>query len=66
VKLKQAILLTLVVFDAQTIKDEGDFMNPMRYPSGISYVLVNGTVVVDHGKHTGQCKGKVLRRGNLI
>ena len=65
-EIKTGYFADLVVFDAQTIKDEGDFMNPMRYPSGISYVLVNGTVVVDHGKHTGQCKGKVLRRGNLI
>jgi N-acyl-D-amino-acid deacylase len=35
----------------------------MAYPSGIPYVIVNGTVVIDHGHHTGAMAGRVLRRG---
>ncbi len=30
-------------------------------PAGIDYVLVNGQLVVDEGKHTGAKPGKVLR-----
>jgi len=42
----------LVVFDPATIQDkagydQSEFMNP---PEGIAYVVVNGVVVVDHGK----------------
>jgi N-acyl-D-amino-acid deacylase len=36
---------------------------PHQYPDGIDYVLVNGTVVVDNGAHTGALPGRVLRRG---
>jgi N-acyl-D-amino-acid deacylase len=32
------------------------------YPTGIEYVFVNGTVVVENGKHTGATPGKILKR----
>jgi len=38
-------------------------MEPHRYPEGIEYVIVNGTVVIDEGEHTGALPGRVLRRG---
>jgi N-acyl-D-aspartate/D-glutamate deacylase len=36
----------------------GEFARP---PIGIDHVLVNGTVVVEHGRHTGALPGRVLR-----
>jgi N-acyl-D-aspartate/D-glutamate deacylase len=33
----------------------------MELPTGIEWVLVNGVVTIDHGKHTGAKAGKVLR-----
>jgi N-acyl-D-amino-acid deacylase len=53
----------LVVFNAATVKDEATFDDPHQYASGISYVVVNGEVVVDHGEHTGARPGRVLRKG---
>lgn len=53
----------LVVFNAATVKDEATFDDPHQYASGISYVVVNGQVVVDHGEHTGARPGRVLRKG---
>ncbi len=50
----------IVVFDPKTIADKATFIDPHQYPVGIDYVLVNGTVVVDHGKHTEKLPGKVL------
>ena len=50
----------VVVFDFATIKDESTWNEPTKYPTGIDYVLVNGQVVVDHGKHTGAKPGMVL------
>ena len=35
---------------------------PRRFPTGIDYVLVNGTVVVDRGEHTGALPGRAIRR----
>lgn len=50
----------IVVFDPENIIDKATFIDPHQYPVGIDYVLVNGTVVVDHGKHTEKLPGKVL------
>jgi len=52
----------LVVFSADAIKDEATFDDPHQYASGISYVLVNGEIVVENGRHTGARPGRVLRK----
>jgi len=30
---------------------------------GVEYIIVNGTVLCEHGKHTGALPGQVLRSG---
>ena len=60
-RIAKSMKADLVIFDAQKIKDVATFEDPHRYPEGISYVLVNGVMTVDHGKHTGARAGKVLR-----
>jgi N-acyl-D-aspartate/D-glutamate deacylase len=50
----------VVVFDLAAIQDRATYEQPMQYPAGIDYVLVNGQVVVEEGKHTGARPGKVL------
>jgi N-acyl-D-amino-acid deacylase len=52
----------VVLFDAKAIRDEATFDNPHQYPVGIPFVIVNGQVVVDQGRHTGAKPGRVLRR----
>lgn len=49
-----------VIFDYDTIQDRSTYEHPDLTPAGIDYVLVNGQVVVDHGKHTGARPGKIL------
>jgi N-acyl-D-amino-acid deacylase len=51
----------LVIFDEKTITDRATFEQPKQYPVGIDYVLVNGEVTIEKGKHTGARKGQVLR-----
>jgi len=51
----------VVVFNPKTIVDVATYENPIQYPIGVEYVLVNGEIVVDKGKHTGAVPGKVLR-----
>lgn len=51
----------VVIFNADEIKDEASWTEPLKTPSGIDYVIVNGVIVVDHGVHTGETPGQVLR-----
>ena len=60
---KEGLAADLVVFNPQNVIDKATFDEPKQYPAGIDYVLVNGVVVVDEGKHTGVLNGHVLLRG---
>jgi N-acyl-D-amino-acid deacylase len=53
----------IAVFDPDTIADRATYDDPHRYAVGVSTVVVNGTVVIDGGDHTGALPGKVLRSG---
>jgi len=50
----------VVVFDPSKILDLATFQGP-RMSVGVDWVLVNGEIVVAHGKHTGAKPGQVLR-----
>ena len=58
--LKEGNWADVVVFDLATIQDKATYEQPMQYPAGIEYVVVNGQLVVDQGKHTGARPGMVL------
>jgi len=50
-----------VLFDPDTVADKATFEDPFQYPVGITTVIVNGRVVLDNGRHTGQRPGVVIR-----
>jgi dihydroorotase/N-acyl-D-amino-acid deacylase len=50
----------LVIFDPATVADQSTYEESRRYPIGIRYVIVNGEVVVENGKHTGRLAGRPL------
>jgi len=58
--IKDGFWADVVIFDYDTIQDQSTYEYPFRTPTGIDYVLVNGQVVVEHGKHTGAKPGKVI------
>jgi len=60
--LREGFWADVVIFDQAVIKDQATFDDPHQYPKGIEYVIVNGQVVVDHGRLTGVRPGKILRR----
>jgi N-acyl-D-aspartate/D-glutamate deacylase len=60
--LKEGFWADVVIFDQAVIKDQATFDDPHQYPKGIEYVIVNGQVVVDHGRLTGVRPGKILGR----
>lgn len=56
----------IVIFDYNRICDLSTYVNPQVFPIGIEYVIVNGVIVVDRGRHTGLKPGKVLRHKPLF
>jgi len=59
--LRQGMAADIVVFDEHVVSDRATFEKPHAYASGFSFVIVNGQVVVDNGKHTGVRSGRVLK-----
>jgi N-acyl-D-amino-acid deacylase len=58
--IREGMAADLFLFDPEIIIDRASFSNPHQFPVGVEYVLVNGTVVLDEGQHTGVRPGKVL------
>ena len=50
----------LVIFDPERIEDRATYDDPLQYPSGIPYVIVNGQVAVDEERCTGVMAGRAL------
>ena len=59
--LREGMYADVVVFDDATIIDFATPDKPHQLSRGVEYVLVNGTLVVRDGKHTGATPGRVLR-----
>ena len=51
----------VTIFDLDSLQDRATYEHPTELPGGIAWVLVNGVVTVDHGRHTGAKAGRVLR-----
>ena len=60
--LREGMAADVVVFDSARVADAATFERPHAYATGISYVLVNGVVVVKNGEHTGARPGVILRK----
>lgn len=51
----------ITIFDLERMDDRATYDEPVLFPTGIEYVLVNGVVVIeDGGTHTGARPGHVL------
>ncbi len=66
--LRPGMMADVVIFDEKTVTDRATFEQPKQYATGFDYILVNGKVVIEKGKHTGAKPGQILRgRGtNLL
>ena len=60
--LREGFWADITLFDPDTVGDKATFREPRQYPAGIPYVIVNGEVVLDNGRHTGKMPGRVLGR----
>ncbi len=59
--LRAGAFADVTVFDAATVIDKSTYEAPFAYNAGIEYVIVNGSVVLDRGTHTGALPGRALR-----
>jgi N-acyl-D-aspartate/D-glutamate deacylase len=59
-RLKEGGWADVTVFNPATVIDKATFENPHQFPVGIEYVIVNGVVTVERGRHTGALAGRVL------
>ena len=60
--LRDGMAADVTVFDPHSVKAPATRTNPKQLPVGIEYVIVNGEVVVDRGRHTGALPGRAVRR----
>jgi len=58
--LRPGMAADVTVFNAATIIDNATYERPHQYATGVEYVVVNGKVVLDRGKHTGARPGAIL------
>jgi N-acyl-D-amino-acid deacylase len=58
--IKEGNWADVTIFDLEALQDRATYDEPMLNPTGIEYVLVNGMVTIENGKHTGARGGKVL------
>ena len=59
--LREGLAADVTLFDPDTVIDKATFEQPHQYPVGIPYVIVNGELVLDDGRHTGALPGHVIR-----
>jgi len=61
--LKDGFVADVTIFDPATVRSNATYDEPRQFPDGIDHVLVNGTLVVHEGVHTGATPGRALRHG---
>jgi N-acyl-D-amino-acid deacylase len=58
--LREGMAADILVFKPEEVNDAATFTKPHAFSKGFRYVIVNGEVVVENGKHNGTKSGKVL------
>jgi N-acyl-D-amino-acid deacylase len=51
------------VLDPDTVGHDGSYLRPDGPPTGMRFVLLEGHVVVDDGRFTGERRGRIIRAG---
>lgn len=60
-QLKEGYFADIVIVDMDKVSDVGDYVDPIHYPVGIDYVIINGNIVIEEGEYHKVKAGKVIR-----
>ncbi len=60
-KLAAGYFADVIVFDPKTITDRSTYERPELQAEGLRFILVNGKLALEDGKHTGALAGRTLR-----
>jgi len=58
--LRPGLAADITIFNDATVIDKATYEKPHQYPVGIEYVIVNGKLVLERGRHTGARPGTIL------
>ncbi|HSK12729.1 MAG TPA: D-aminoacylase [Phnomibacter sp.] len=58
--LREGMAADIVIFDEKTVEDRSTFEAPHQYSSGFEWVLVNGKITLEDGRHNGTRNGEIL------
>jgi N-acyl-D-aspartate/D-glutamate deacylase len=64
--IREGFAADLVIFDEKTISDRATYDQPHQFPVGISYVLVNGALVLSNDQMSEARPGVALRGGGYV
>ena len=59
-RIEKGYFADVTIFDADRVIDTATYDDPIQYPAGIPYVLVNGQVAVDQERCTGIMAGHAV------
>lgn len=60
-RIAPSMFADVVIFDPESIADTSTWLDPHNYPTGISMVIVNGTIEATNGKQLDTRSGRVLK-----
>lgn len=58
--IREGMAADIVVFDETLVGDQSTFSKPHAFSRGFRFVIVNGQLVIEEGRHTGKRSGVVL------
>jgi N-acyl-D-amino-acid deacylase len=58
--IKEGMFADITIFDKDEFRDRATYTNPHQYGQGFAYVLVNGQIIAEDGKHSGNLPGMIL------
>ena len=63
--IREGVFADLAIFDPAKVKDTATYANPHQLAEGMSFVIVNGVVVMRDGRFTDAMPGRVLRKQRM-
>ena len=59
--LQKGYFADIAIFDPASIRDHATYAEPHQYSTGVLHVIVNGSLVLENGEHTGATPGRFVK-----